>query len=313
MHIPTKTTVSVTTGLSAWLDAKLSAGPVGRIRQSQAGAVAGDMQWLQTRAGIIRVFDSGGGKPCVVLAPDGPNVIEHYKSLFDLLTPHVRVVCFDMPGFGFSAPGSAYDHSLDQGAAAIIEVLDQLSIAKATLALSCANGFYALRVAQLAPHRVASLLLSQTPSLEAMHRWTERVVPRPLKVPVFGQIVSRLFRQKLANAWYRIALPSTTDSAQYKQIALSALRCGGCFSLAGVVQGLIREPVHATQGVKTPCTVLWGGQDRSHRLTDPLAILRDAPHAKVHQLDDCGHFPDLENPQQLVQTLLAQVARYASA
>jgi pimeloyl-ACP methyl ester carboxylesterase len=80
-----------------------------------------------------------------------------------------------------------------------------------------------------------------------------------------------------------------------------------------VVQGLISESVEATQGVRTPCTVLWGSQDRSHRLTDPLAILRDAPHAEVVRLDDCGHFPDLESPQRFVQTLLSQMARYKHA
>ncbi len=297
--------------LSTWLDAKLAAGSVKQHRQIQPPAL--NTRWLQTPAGTIRVFDSGGDKPCVVMAPDGPNVLEHYQGLFALLTPQVRVVCFDMPGFGFSAPSAAYDHSLEQGAAAILSVLDQLNIAKATLALSCANGFYAMRVAQRAPHRVASLLLSQTPSVEAMHRWTERVVPRPLTVPVLGQLVSRVFRQKMAVSWYRIALPKTTDGAPFQQTARHALRCGGCFSLAGVVQGLVRESVDATQGISTPCTVLWGSQDRSHRLTDPLAILRDAPHAEVVRFDDCGHFPDLENPQRFVQTLLSQMARYKHA
>ena len=297
--------------LSTWLDAKLAAGSVKQHRQIQPPAL--NTRWLQTSAGMIRVFDSGGDKPCVVMAPDGPNVLEHYQGLFTLLAPQVRVVCFDMPGFGFSAPSAAYDHSLEQGAAAILSVLDQLNIAKATLALSCANGFYAMRVAQRAPHRVASLLLSQTPSVEAMHRWTERVVPRPLTLPVLGQAVSWVFRQKMAKSWYRIALPKTTDSAPFQQTARHALRCGGCFSLAGVVQGLTRESVDATQGISTPCTVLWGSQDRSHRLTDPLAILRDAPHAEVVRFDDCGHFPDLENPQLFVQTLLSQMARYTHA
>jgi pimeloyl-ACP methyl ester carboxylesterase len=297
--------------LSTWLDAKLAAEPVRQYRQTEPPAL--NTRWLQASAGAIRVFDSGGSKPCVVLAPDGPNVIEHYQGLIALLVPHARVVCFDMPGFGFSAPDAAYDHSLDQGAAAIMAVLDQLDIPKATLALSCANGFYALRVAQLAPHRVASLLLSQTPSVEAMHRWTDRVVPKLLTVPVVGQLASRLFRQKMAASWYRIALPKTADDAPFKKTARHALRCGGCFSLAGVVQGLMRESADATQGVSTPCTVLWGSQDHSHRLTDPLAISHDVPHAEVIRLDDCGHFPDLESPQRFVQTLLSQMARHSHA
>jgi pimeloyl-ACP methyl ester carboxylesterase len=287
----------------------MAAGPVTRYRQ--ADALLAQMRWVQTSAGVVRVFDSGGEKPCVVMAPDGPNVIEHYQRLLALLTPQVRVVCFDMPGFGFSAPSSNYDHSLDQGARVIIELLDQLNVPEATLAMSCANGLYALRVARLVPHRVTRLVLSQTPSMHAMHRWTDRVVPKLLKLPLLGQVVSRLLRQKMAASWYRLALPKSTDATPFQQTSHQALRCGSCFSLAGVVQGLLRESVDATLGTHTPCTALWGAQDRSHRLTEPQAILRDVPQAEVIVFDDCGHFPDLENPQRFAQTLLAQVLQVA--
>ena len=291
--------------LSTRIDAWMAAGPVNRYRQTDA--LAAQMRWVHTSAGVVRVFDSGGDKPCLVMAPDGPNVIEHYQWLFALLAPQLRVVCFDMPGFGFSAPSSSYDHSLERGAQAIIELLDQLNVPEATLAMSCANGFYALRVAQLAPHRVTRLVLSQTPSMQAMHRWTDRVVPKALKLPLVGQVVGRLFRQKMASSWYRMALPLSTDSTPFQQTDRQVMHCGGCFSLPGVVQGLLRESVDATLGTHTLCTVLWGAQDRSHRGTDPQAILRDVPQAEVIQFDDCGHFPDLENPQRFAQILLAQV------
>jgi pimeloyl-ACP methyl ester carboxylesterase len=297
---------------STWLDAWLSAGAVRRARLAPCSSLP--MHWVDTTQGAIRVFDSGGDKPCIVLSPDGPNVIEHYAAVIALLTPHYRVLCFDMPGFGFSAPGSAYDHSLQRGAKAMLELMDQLGVAKATLALSCANGFYAIRVAQMAPQRVERLVLSQTPSLAAMHRWTDRVVPKVLKLPLLGQLLSRVFRQKMASAWYRIALPKTTDGEPFQRVSRHALRCGGCFSLAGVVQGLLREPGDAAHLHGVPCTVLWGTQDRSHKYTGPRTILHDVPHAHVVVLDHCGHFPDLEDPQRFVQALLQgplEVARHA--
>lgn len=287
---------------STWLDAWLSAGAVRRARLAPPSSLPA--RWVDTTQGAIRVFDSGGNKPCIVLSPDGPNVIEHYAELIALLTPHYRVLCFDMPGFGFSSPGTTYDHSLQRGATAMLELMDQFGVAKATLALSCANGFYAIRVAQMAPQRVEHLVLSQTPSLEAMHRWTDRVVPKMLKVPLLGQLVSRVFRQKMATAWYRIALPKTTNAEPFHSVSQHALRYGGCFSLAGVVQGLLREPADAARLHGIPCTVLWGTQDRSHKFTQSNAILYDVPHAQVVVLEDCGHFPDLENPQRFVQALL---------
>ena len=300
--------VNTSRRLGGWLDARLSARPIAGYQRNHPAVP--NIRWLQTRAGLIRVFDSGGKLPCVLITPDGPNVIEHYVGLIKLLSPQLRVVCFDMPGFGLSAPSAAYDHSLEHGATVILELLDQLAISKATLAFSCANGFYALRVAQLAPQRISSLLLSQTPSVEAMHRWTDRVVPGILKVPVLGQLLCRLFRQKMAVSWYRIALPKSRNEAAFRDTARSAFRCGGCFSLAGVVQGLLREPLDAAQGGTAPCNGIWGQQDRSHRLTDVQALLHDVPHAKLLTFDESGHFPDLEEPSRFAQLLLEQVARH---
>lgn len=290
------------TNWSAWLDAWLNAGAVRHARLAQSGTLP--TRWVDTSQGAIRIFDSGGHKPCIVLSPDGPNVIEHYEEVIGLLAPHFRVLCFDMPGFGFSTSGRAYDHSLQRGASVMRELMDQLGMAKATFALSCANGFYAIRLAQIAPQRVERLVLSQTPSLQAMHRWTDRVVPKVLKVPLLGQVLSRLFRQKMATAWYRIALPKTTPAAPFNSVARQALRCGGCFSLAGVVQGLLREPAGAARLQGVPCTVLWGTQDRSHRFTPPTSILDDVPHARVIVLNDCGHFPDIESPHRFLQAVL---------
>jgi pimeloyl-ACP methyl ester carboxylesterase len=261
-----------------------------------------------TRVGSVRVYDSGAAPnsthPCVIFVPDGPNVIEHYEALFALLTPHLRVVCFDMPGFGFSLPQASYTHSLDQGAHVVLGLMDALQIDTATLAFSCANGFYALRAAQMAPQRIARLVLSQTPSLTAMHAWTKRVVPRPLSVPALGQLAGWLFKRKAAHSWYRIALPRSTDAAPYQEKTLSAFNGGACFCLAGVVQGLAREAPASLHGVITPCTLVWGALDHSHKYTQPQSLRDCAAQADIVQFDDCGHFPDIEQPARYAALLL---------
>ena len=293
--------------VSAWIDSWLA-------RLAASGHAMPDgasTRYVGTPAGRLRVFDSGGAKPTVVFVPDGPNVIEHYERLIPLVTPHLRVVCFDMPGFGFSLPAGGYTHSLDQGAAAELAVLDALRIEQATLAFSCANGFYALRAAKLAPQRIVSLFLSQTPSLQAMQRWTDRVIPALLRVPVIGQLAVWFARQRTAHGWYSAALPKATEREPFRAPARHALACGACFSLASVVQGLGRETEAAIAGVTAPCVLVWGPQDRSHRDT-PAASLHDCvPHAELVQFDDCGHFPDLEQPERYARLLIEDVLAQA--
>lgn len=252
---------------------------------------------LDTRAGRIRVSDTGGEGPVIVMAPDGPNVIEHHAGLIELLKPAARVVCFDMPGFGFSPQRFGYRHTLDEGSDVVLAVMDALDIKEAALAFSCANGFYAIAAAKKAPQRIRRLLLVQTPGLSAMPAWTDRNVPKVLRTPVVGQVVNRLARRKLAHAWYGIAMNDKTQRDAYRKVAANALDSGGCFCLAGIVQGLSRAQADELSGVKTPTTLLWGDSDRSHKHTKAESLLELLPHARIHHLPDCGHFPELEQPQ----------------
>jgi pimeloyl-ACP methyl ester carboxylesterase len=264
-----------------------------------------DTRLFDTRHGAVRVFDSGGNGPALLFAPDGPCVIEHYAALIERLRADFRVVVFDLPGFGLSAPSARYAHHLEQGADVVLDVLDALDIARATLCFSCVNGFYAIAAAAKAPERVERLILSQTPGIAAMRAWTERMIPAPLRVPVLGQLINFFSRRKLVSTWYRIALPRSTDRAPFDTPALAALDHGGCYCLAGVIQGMAPTPVdHPLLQLRdTPVTLLWGGADFSHKHTQPDSLLAHVPQAHIRHFDGIGHFPDLEQPETYADLL----------
>ncbi|MDB4991327.1 MAG: putative alpha/beta hydrolase [Myxococcaceae bacterium] len=288
--------------LSTSFDSWLARQAARRRRPNTSAMLTRD---LATPVGLVRVFDSASDKPCVVIVPDGPNVIEHYEGIVKRLSQDVRVVCFDMPGFGFSFPRSDYRHTLDEGARAVLGVLDALSVPRATLAFSCANGLYALRAARLAPKRVHSLFLSQTPSLHAMQTWAERVIAAPLRKPLLGQASVWFGRHALAEHWYGMSLPRGIDPEPFRAPARAALVHGGCFSLAGIVQGLLASSQKDLLDVSTRCTMLWGEQDRTHRGTNPSSLRDCAVQAQILRLENVGHFPDLEAPERYATLLLA--------
>jgi pimeloyl-ACP methyl ester carboxylesterase len=279
------------------------------LRRPDAERWGADTRLLDTSAGRIRVRDTGGDKPALVMTPDGPCVIEHHAELIDILAADFRVICFDQPGFGFSYPRFGYAHRLDQGARALLAVMDALDVRRATLSLSCANGFYALAAAKLAPDRFDRLVLAQTPSLDAMQRWVERVIPRPLMLPVVGQALVRARVRKTAGGWFHIALPRGADPAPMKRVADTALREGGCFCLAGVCQGLAGSDAAQLEGVTTPVVLAWGDGDRSHRFTPPDSLRSLVPHAELHPFEGCGHFPNLEQPARFAALLRSSTAR----
>ena len=278
----------------------------GLLHLGRASAPAG-ARMLDTRAGMICVRDSGGAGPVLLMTPDGPNVTAHHEQVTALLAPHARVICFDMPGFGWSRPRMDYAHTLDQGAAAVLAVMDALDVREASLLFSCANGFYAIAAARAAPQRIRHLLLCQTPGLSAMPAWTKRNVPWPVQTPVLGQLLIRATRRKVAHGWYGAAEPDRERRAHFRAGADHALTHGACYCLAGVVQGLGRAVEAELTGVKTPATLLWGDADRSHKHTRAESMLELLPQAQITHLPECGHFPDLEQPQRYAQTVLASI------
>ena len=188
-----------------------------------------NMNILDTDSGKIRVQDTGGSKPALVMVPDGPCVIEHFEILITELSSHFRVVCFDMPGFGFSYPEFSYDFGIDKSAKVVISVLDVLNIERATLSFSCVNGHVAIATAKSYPERVSRLVLAQTPSIDVMkNQWVDRNVPKPVKIPFVGQVINAAMSKTFASKWYEVALPK---SSPYKESivnhSLIALQSGG--------------------------------------------------------------------------------------
>jgi pimeloyl-ACP methyl ester carboxylesterase len=176
------------------------------------------------------------------------------------------------------------------------QVLDSLSLGRVTLAFTCSNGFYALAFAARQSERVERLVLAQTPSFEAMMGWAERVVPKPIRVPVVGQLINYAGRRALAAKWFGLSLPSSAPRAEWTDIAHHNLGAGGSYCFASVVQGLNRCRGELLAGVVAPTVMLWGERDRSHRKTDPESLLSLVPHARIVRLAECGHCPPLEDP-----------------
>lgn len=294
--------------LGSWVDARLH---TARARAVRTRVLPPGHRWVETTSGRVRVFDSGGDGPTVLMAPDGPCVIEHYAELVEMLSPSVRLLIADLPGFGHSLPTARHDHRLRTGADVLLALIDALALNRVTLALSCVNGFYGIAAAHLAPQHIQGLVLAQTPSLIAMRHWTQRIVPRPIRWPVVGQLLNNVQRRRVAHDWYKVALARRDDRAAFQQTADTALTQGGCYCFAGVVQGMSAcaddEPL--LRPLSIPATLLWGRADRSHKPTDPASLRAHLPLLELLELDGVGHFPDLESPARYTAALLDHLSR----
>lgn len=266
-----------------------------RTRARQHGAHKSSMRYVSTRAGKLRALDTGGNKPALVLTPDGPCVIEHYDLLIKRFSEQFRVICFDMPGIGFSFPDYGYRFGISESADVIVELLDGLSVAKAALAFSCVNGFFAMNLAKRYPQRVSHLVLAQTPSFDGMRKWSERNIPRPLHIPYVGQVITAAQAEFFATHWFDLSLPRGSEHKEvFVARAQAAVHAGGCFCLASVVQGFLHGLEAEIYGVQCPTLAIHGDGDYSHKHTDFRSLTDAIPHVEIIRFPGCGHFPNLE-------------------
>ncbi len=272
-----------------------------RTQTRKRGLHESSMYYVRTKAGQLRVMDSGGSKPTLVLTPDGPCVIEHYIPLIKSFSDQFRVICFDMPGIGFSFPGYGYQFGVAESADFIVELLDTLSVPKAAFAFTCVNGFFAMNLAKRYPRRVSHLVLAQTPSFDGMRQWADRNISKPLHIPYLGQVITTVKAEFLATRWFDLALPRGSEhKSGFVTQAREALDAGSCFCLASLVQGVLHSHDEDIRGVQCPTLVIHGDSDFSHRYTDFHSITDPIPHAQVIAFRGCGHFPDLERRSEYV-------------
>ena len=292
---------------AAWIDACMTL-PFRQSRRAKASQ-RGQFQFVETAAGWLRYLDTGGNKPTILTTPDGPCVIEHYAELIKQLSQDFRVVCFDMPGMGFSFPSWRYDFGTQATVGCILELMDHVKLDQAIFAFTCANGLYAMTFAKLHPHRVSHLVLGQTPSFPAMLSWKQTNIPKLIATPVIGQLLAGTSKSQLASKWFGLSLPRDSEfKAAFQQQAVAAVNQGGCFCLPSLVQAAERFQIDQTEGVQCPVMMVYGDNDFSHRNTDFSSLLDTIPHAQLSRYFGCGHFPNLERTGNYVADLKAFVS-----
>ena len=282
---------------AAWIDDIVLRG-VARSAKNPASITREGMRYETVEGATFRLRVGGTGPQTIVFAPDPPNLIEHYDRLFDLLSPRLRIVCFEMPGFGLSFPAGRFDPSVGSGGELVARLLDRVARGPSVLAFPCAAGLLALSIAANRPDLVSKLVLIQTPSWTEEIAWSRRVDSRNLLgTPFLGQLLMALGKRKVARGWYAAATPDRDTADRFNAVAQEGFDRGAGYCLALAFQALRRTPEPHLGELPQQALVLWGMADRTHRRTDKRSPLAFVPGARVVELEGAGHFPDLERPE----------------
>jgi pimeloyl-ACP methyl ester carboxylesterase len=130
--------------------------------------------YADTSRGQVHYAECGSGTP-VVLVHQTPRSWDEYREVLPLLGRTHRAIAMDTIGFGSSAP--LPEHTIEAYAETVVEFLDALELARIDLVGHHTGGVVAVEVAARAPQRVARLVLSSTPYIDAEGREKRRRRP----------------------------------------------------------------------------------------------------------------------------------------
>ena len=128
-----------------------------------------ERSFIATRAGLVHVASCGSGFP-VLLLHQTPRSWDEYRDVLPRLAAHVRAIAMDTPGFGDSPAPDAGAPSIEAWAGTALALLDALGIPQACLVGHHTGAAIALEAAAQAPERVAALVLSSCPMVDAARR-----------------------------------------------------------------------------------------------------------------------------------------------
>jgi pimeloyl-ACP methyl ester carboxylesterase len=246
-----------------------------------------------------------------VFVHGNPGPMDDWEELAPQVAEFARVVALDMPGYGRSEHPWEFDFTIPGYGRHLGMVLEALGVRRAHLVLHDFGGAWGLEWASLHLDRVASLSLIDTGVLEH-YEW--HAFAKIWQTPIVGELFAFLLSPPAFHAAIEVDNPRPIPRSFIDRVTKYA----DVPQRVGVLRlyRASRDPKAAfgpladrLRGVDKPTCVIWGtsdvfiGPEYAHRQRDIF------PHAEVHVLDGCGHWPFMDDPQRVRDLLIPFLRR----
>jgi pimeloyl-ACP methyl ester carboxylesterase len=128
-----------------------------------------ERQFIKTPSGVIHIAVAGEGFP-VLLLHQTPRSWDEYREVLPLLGRHFRAIAMDTVGFGDSSALPAGEDSIEAWAAAALDLVAALGLERLAVVGHHTGAAIAVEMAAAAPERIAALVLSACPYVDAERR-----------------------------------------------------------------------------------------------------------------------------------------------
>ena len=273
----------------------------------------------------LRALEDGTGEPPIVLLHGLGWSADIWLDAMEHLAPHRRVIALDLPGHGGSdAPDGSYRPSWLAGG--VRAWLDANGIGRAVLVGNSLGGLTAATLAATWPERVTGLVLISPalpndgpPADRARAGWyvaatlpgvgpalNQRLYAKQPEEVVAWRLGNNLVDPSRASDRVREALAADVRRRTSSKDAMRALT-RATRATVWAVTGRREATWSVMRSLTVPTLFMWGERDTQVPISVADRALREVPGAHLITLDDLGHTPQVEAPEEFARAVLAFV------
>lgn len=231
-----------------------------------------------------------------------------------------RRITLDLPGYGFSAKPADYSYSLFEQADVVELVLRAAGAARVDvlahdMGTSVATELLARRAAGLLHFEIERLILMNGSVHAELAHLTpaQKLLRRPWIGPLFSRLVNRsIYRLQLRRILGKPDALSTADlDDQFDLVRLhdGHLRMPAIMGYYAERLRFRRRWIGALETFDRPALILWGRKDPVAVPAIAEALASETPGAKLVWMDELGHYPQLEDPEQVATEVESFLSR----
>ena len=250
-------------------------------------------------AGVsLHVRDNGPRHAPTVIFLHGFGASLHtWESWAAALSGDMRVIRFDLPGSGLSAPDPTGNYSDARSVEVLLALMSRLGVARASLIGNSIGGRIAWMFAAEHPERIEKLvLISPDGFASAGFEYGEKPeVPATVKLMRYV-LPKLLLRISLAPAYANPAVLTDALTTRYHDLMLAPSSRDALISR--MEQTVLVDPVPLLKKITAPTLLLWGEQDALIPFSNAADYVKAIPRVMLVPLPGMGHLPHEEAPEE---------------
>ena len=257
----------------------------------------------------LAIHEMGRGKPLILIHGLGASSYTWHQIIPELAKTR-RVIAIDLKGFGRSDKPLDEHYSIFDQARLVKDYIVRNRLEGATLAGHSYGGGVALAVAlnlmDAGQDNIEKLILIDS----IAYRQPLPFFFRVLRTPIIGEIGLSLvppevqMERALAIAYHEDGKVTPETISNYADALRSE---GGRHALLRTIDSLDPEQADLISArykeLKLPTLILWCEHDKIVPLRFGKRLAFDIPNAKIDVIEDCGHIPHEEQPQETISAI----------